>query len=102
MVDADSADVSAKSVMVQDDTVHKAMQDVWGRMATKYIDNLLADLQNARAGESTVFDMLRGNFAGAVLTGNWSVIMKQAASYPTAVATLGWEPVMKEIGRAHV
>lgn len=71
VTDADSADVSAKSVMVQDDTVHKAMQDVWGRMATKYIDNLLADLQNARAGESTVFDMLRGNFAGAVLTGNW-------------------------------
>lgn len=99
VTDADSADVSAKSVMVQDDTVHKAMQDVWGRMATKYIDNLLADLQNARAGESTVFDMLRGNFAGAVLTGNWSVIMKQAASYPTAVATLGWEPVMKALAR---
>ena len=99
VVDADSADVSAKSVMVQDDTVHKAMQDVWGRMATKYIDNLLADLQNARAGESTVFDMLRGNFAGAVLTGNWSVIMKQAASYPTAVATLGWEPVMKALAK---
>ena len=99
VTDADSADVSAKSVMVQDDTVHKAMQDVWGRMATKYIDNLLADLQNARAGESTAFDMLRGNFAGAVLTGNWSVIMKQAASYPTAVATLGWEPVMKALAR---
>lgn len=99
VVDADSADVSVKSVMVQDDTVHKAMQDVWGRMATKYIDNLLADLQNARAGESTVFDMLRGNFAGAVLTGNWSVIMKQAASYPTAVATLGWEPVMKALAK---
>lgn len=99
VTDADSADVSAKSVMVQDDTVHKAMQDVWGRMATKYIDNLLSDLQNARAGESTVFDMLRGNFAGAVLTGNWSVIMKQAASYPTAVATLGWEPVMKALAR---
>lgn len=99
VTDADSADVSAKSVMVQDDTVHKAMQDVWGRMATKYIDNLLADLQNARAGESTVFDMLRGNFAGAVLTGNWSVIMKQAASYPTAVATLGWEAVMKALAR---
>ena len=99
VTDADSADVSAKSVMVQDDTVHKAMQDVWGRMATKYIDNLLADLQNARAGESTVFDMLRGNFAGAVLTGNWSVIMKQAASYPTAVATLGWEPGMKALAR---
>lgn len=89
VTDADSADVSAKSVMVQDDTVHKAMQDVWGRMATKYIDNLLADLQNARAGESTVFDMLRGNFAGAVLTGNWSVIMKQAASYPTAGCYFG-------------
>ena len=29
VTDADSADVSAKSVMVQDDTVHKAMQDVW-------------------------------------------------------------------------
>lgn len=100
VVDADSDDVSAKSVMVQDDTVHKAMQDVWGRMATKYIDNLLADLQNARVvKESPVFDMLRGNFAGAVLTGNWSVIMKQAASYPTAVATLGWEPVMKALAR---
>ena len=80
VTDVDSEDVSAKSVLVQDDTVHKAMQDVWGRMASNYIDNLISDLQNARTGESTVFDMLRGNFAGSVLTGNWSVIMKQALS----------------------
>ena len=99
VTDVDSEDVSAKSVLVQDDTVHKAMQDVWGRMASNYIDNLISDLQNARTGESTVFDMLRGNFAGSVLTGNWSVIMKQAASYPTAVATLGWEPVMKALAK---
>ena len=99
VTDVDSEDVSTKSVLVQDDTVHKAMQDVWGRMASNYIDNLISDLQNARTGESTVFDMLRGNFAGSVLTGNWSVIMKQAASYPTAVATLGWEPVMKALAK---
>ena len=99
VTDVDSEDVSAKSVLVQDDTVHKAMQDVGGRMASNYIDNLISDLQNARTGESTVFDMLRGNFAGSVLTGNWSVIMKQAASYPTAVATLGWEPVMKALAK---
>ena len=99
VTDVDSEDVSTKSVLVQDDTVHKAMQDVWGRMASNYIDNLISDLQNARTGESTVFDMLRGNFAGSVLTGNWSVIMEQAASYPTAVATLGWEPVMKALAK---
>ncbi|MCI5731199.1 MAG: hypothetical protein MR304_06625 [Eubacterium sp.] len=99
VADTDGDGIKADSVMVQDDTVKKAMSDVWGQSASEYIDNLIADLQNARASEYTVFDQLRGNFAGAVLTGNVSVIMKQAASYPTAVATLGWEPVLKALGK---
>lgn len=98
VTDADGSEgADADSAWVKDDSVKRALLDVWGGSAEKYIDNLIADLQGARKQESDLFDRLRGNFAGSVLTGNWSVIMKQAASYPTAAATVGWKPLMKAL-----
>lgn len=98
VTDADGPEgADVDSVLVADDSVKKALSDVWGGSAEKYINNLISDLQGARKQETDLFDRLRGNFAGAVLTGNASVIMKQAASYPTAAATVGWKPLMKAL-----
>ena len=60
-----------------------------------YFEKLMADLQGSSRVESSPLDKLRGNVAGAVLSGNPSVIIKQAASYPAAASVLGWKPLLK-------
>lgn len=70
----------------------------WGQKDADYIKNLMLDIQNGRHRNTTTddfFNKLRGNFAGATLTANLGVAMKQAASFPTAAAVLGWGPVAK-------
>jgi len=66
----------------------------WGGAATKYIENLLTDLQTTKTASSGL-DRLRGNFAQAVLAFNPSVTLKQAASYPQAASTVGWSALGK-------
>lgn len=80
------------------DTMKKAINNVWGIKNEKYIENLMADINGGRdGGDSTFLDHLRGNFAGAVLTLNPSVAIKQTASYPTAAGALGWKPIVKAL-----
>ena len=58
----------------------------------------MADLQNpAKEIDAWAKTMgkVRSNYAGAVLTMNASVAIKQAASYPTAAAVVGWGPLIK-------
>lgn len=81
-------------------TVTSSVRDVldrkWGSEAGRYIDKLMADIQNPVTSDgkwSRVFGKIRSNYAGAVLTLNLSVAMKQAASYPTAAAVVGWKPL---------
>lgn len=81
-------------------TVTSSVRDVldrkWGSAAGRYIDKLMADIQNPVTSDgkwSRVFGKIRSNYAGAVLTLNLSVAMKQAASYPTAAAVVGWKPL---------
>lgn len=78
--------------------VKEVIQQKWGTRATKYIDNMLKDLTNGRDNFSqTWLDSLRGKSAQGVLTINISVSMKQAASYPTAIAELDWKSVMRAL-----
>lgn len=63
----------------------------WGVEGQKYIENLLTDLESHRGQDNTFFDKLRGAFASATLTTNFSVTIKQAASFPTAAYTVGWD-----------
>lgn len=81
-------------------TVTSSVRDVldrkWGSEAGRYIDKLMADIQNPVTSDgkwNRVFGKIRSNYAGAVLTLNLSVAMKQAASYPTAAAVVGWKPL---------
>lgn len=70
----------------------------WGEEASRYIDKLMGDIQNpSRNLDSWARNMakIRSSYAGSVLTMNASVAVKQAASYPTAAAVVGWQPLIK-------
>lgn len=86
-------------------TLKEAM-DVWGANNKKYIENLIKDMTSRRdGGEPTFLDALRGRFAGAVLTLNPSVAIKQTASYFTAGAIVGNKTLaktVKDIGKGFI
>ena len=74
------------------------MRAKWGTKANEAIDNILTDVQNPSVktdGLSKFLANMRSNYAGAVLSLNAGVAIKQAASYPTAAAVLGWTPLRK-------
>jgi len=64
---------------------------------TQYIEKMISDLIKRSDREVSIFDTLRGRYAQAVLAFNIPVSLKQAASYPTAIATLGWKPILKAL-----
>lgn len=82
--------------------VSEALSAKWGTKATHYIEKMMEDVQNVKAREgdpvTDLFGKLRSNYAGAVLTLNAGVAMKQAASYFTAASVLGYSPLLKAKG----
>ena len=95
-----------RSPMGNADTLKKAISLTWGAKNTDYIVNLMKDLNGRRdGGEPSAFDTLRGRFAGAVLTLNPSVAIKQAASYFTAGAKVGnltLAKTLKDLGKGFI
>ena len=84
-----------------DGSVKQEVSRKWGDPGLKYIENMMTDLQNGRKTKndwSKVLGKVRSHYAQAVLTLNASVAMKQAASYPTAAAVLGWKPLVQALG----
>lgn len=68
----------------------------WGVEGQKFIEKLLTDIESGSSNDSSkLFNKLQGNFAAATLTLNPSVTIKQAASYPTAAYTVGWDALGK-------
>ena len=82
-------------------SVKEAIRRKWGSGALTYLDNMLADVQGARKSSQDGLGKLAAKFrsaqAGAVLTVNPSVVMKQAASYPAAAGVTGWKPLIKAL-----
>ena len=81
-----------------DSSVQQAVKQRWGDTGYGYIEKLMTDLQGGSAQKNVwvkALNKVRSNYAGAVLTLNLSVAMKQAASYPTAAAVLGWKPLAR-------
>lgn len=76
-------------------SVKESLKQKWGLNADKYIENLITDLQSGRKTDGTLFDMLKGHYAQGVLSLNLGVTLKQAASYPTAAAVVGYKPLTK-------
>lgn len=79
--------------------LYETIDSVWGASDTKWLKNLMQDIQGGRGEKndplSSFLSRLRGQFAGATLAMNVSVAASQAASYPTAGAVLGFKPLMK-------
>ncbi len=71
---------------------HKLEMD-FGTETPKYIDKLMSDLKTSK--ETTWADKMRSNYAQAILNMNFGVVLKQAASYPTAGAVVGYEALAK-------
>lgn len=95
-----------RSPMGNADTLKKAISLTWGAKNTDYIVNLMKDLNGRRdGGELSLLDELRGRFAGAVLTLNPSVAIKQAASFFTAGAKVGnltLAKTLKDLGKGFI
>lgn len=89
------------------DSVKESIQQTFGLKGNQYIEKVIRDLQGGSnvtkdaGGEAAdrFTAALRGNYAGAVLALNPSVAIKQAASYPTAAAKLGWGPLTKALAK---
>lgn len=77
-------------------SVEDEIEKRWGASATQYIDNFMKDLQKPYTSKPSL-SKWRGRFAQAVLAMNLSVTMKQAASYPTAAAIIGYKPLAKAL-----
>ena len=87
------------------DSLRKAMNEIFGKAGTDYVENLVADLTGSRKavkdefGIDAFFGWLRGNLARSTLTLNPRVALAQAASYPTAAAEVGWKALNKALIR---
>lgn len=86
-------------------SVQESIVNKWGDQGMNYIEKFMSDLQTSKASGDdweNVLNKWRSNYAGAVLTLNASVAIKQAASYPTAMAVLGGRPLaraMADVGK---
>ena len=73
----------------------------WGEAADHYLNKMILDAQNKSTKVDSIFEQVvskaRSNEARAALFFNIGVAIKQAASLPTAAATLGWKPIAKAI-----
>lgn len=83
-------------------SVSESIHNVWGEQTMRYIEKFMTDLQRNKSSDyddwENLLNSLRSNYAGAVLTLNASVAIKQAASYPTAMAVLGAKPLVRAMG----
>ena len=90
--------------LTHETSLNEAIDKKWGQTAKDYINKMLSDIQHpVRVQEDLekAFAKLRSNYARSVLTLNLSVGLKQAASYPTAAAVVGWEALAKAMKDLH-
>lgn len=82
------------------ESMRSVLKSKWGVDNEKIFQNIMQDIQTGRKEDqllASAMNTLRGNFAGATLTANVGVAMKQAASFPTAAAELGFKPLIKAL-----
>jgi len=81
-----------------EDSPKAALRRVFGNKEMEYIERMMKDLQQAGIrADSSIFDKVRAKAAPAALGANLGVVIKQAASYPTAAAVLGFKPLLKQL-----
>lgn len=79
-------------------SLRELIERKWSNDAHSYIDRMMGNVQGGvRVARGkwygSMMSHISGNAAGGVLMLNASVSMVQAASYPTAAAVIGWEPL---------
>ena len=84
-----------------EDSVKSAMSAQLGEQGMKIVENIMRDLQKPpRADDYGGFlRKIQSKYVQATLAVNLSVTMKQAASYPTAAAVVGWKPLLKALAK---
>jgi len=86
------------TVYAAEDSILHEINKKWGAPAIEYLRQVMRNLQTS-GKDTPIYESLlrrvRSNYAGSVLMLNAGVALKQAASYPTAAAVLGWKPVLK-------
>ena len=80
-------------------SVKRSITNQFGKAGMDYITKMMSDIQGGGRSPNSLFDVVKGKFAGSVLMLNLSVTMKQTASYPTAAAVLGWKPLAKALAK---
>ena len=80
-------------------SVKEIVRNKWGDRAVRVIENTITDLQSSRTkGNSPMGELYNkalSNTISATFTGNLSIVLKQAASYPTAAAVLSSDSLLK-------
>ena len=82
-------------------SVKEVINKTQGMEYAQYFEKLMSDLQGGIRTESSILDKMRGTMAAATLGVNPTVRIKQAASYPTAAAVIGWKPLAKALKYAN-
>lgn len=86
------------TVYAANDSILHEINKKWGTPAIEYLRQLMRGLQTGGKDMpiyEKLFRRVRSNYAGSVLMLNAGVALKQAASYPTAAAVLGWKPLIR-------
>lgn len=89
------------SLQGYEDSVKATLSNHLGEDGMKVLEKILTDLQTKPKGDSykRVLGRLQSGYVQATLAVNLSVTMKQAASYPTAAAVVGWKPLLKALAK---
>ena len=84
-----------------DSSVQQAVKKAWGEDGYRYIEKMMQDINGGKSTSENPLGKLinkaKSAYAGAVLTLSASVALKQAASYPTAAAVIGFKPLAKAL-----
>ena len=82
-------------------SLQEELDNKFGKSASKYIEDLIADLQGARRTSNSPLGKWlserRGAMAQAVLSMNPRVAFSQSASYMNAASEIGWQPLTKAL-----
>lgn len=101
-------DLNENGETIKSGSVRDTIKSIWGEDANKFFNRLIADLESPRNNnKNNVTDTLNKVIVGLrkamvvkTLTANLSVVIKQAASYPTAGVYLSHSALAKGLAEA--
>lgn len=90
-----------QSMQFFEDSVKLAIDQKLGESGTQVLEGIMRDLQKKPQVDpyGKILGKLQSGYVRATLAMNLSVTMKQAASYPTAAAVVGWKPLIKALAK---